>query len=393
MRKLHFETLQGTCPSVARITSLSCLPDEWDPALQFLVPLESETEIRTLMNLNNAGLRNITALVPTDNVWPLENLSAVRCDVSAIRSHDVVSLNPAQSALHVLYRESDSHHALFLTNRCNSYCLMCSQPPTQHDDSWLVEEAVAVASHIKASPRAIGLTGGEVLLLRSGLRRVLDVLSNRHPQTEIEILTNGRLLADAAFVQEVLSGFTGNVSWLVPLYGHADFLHDYVVQSQGAFEETLAGLLNLQALQQPVQLRIVLIEPVLQVLPDLCLFIGRNLPFVREVALMACEPIGFALANRDVCQVDLTNWHSQLQDASRVLTRLRIPYIFMNTPLCALPPALWPAARQSISDWKRTYDVACQGCGVIEQCAGLFAWYARGWSPAPIKAEHGAVVT
>ena len=34
-------------------------------------------------------------------------------------------------------------------------------------------------------------------------------------------------------------------TWMVPLYGHADFLHDYIVQSPGAFDETIDGLLTL----------------------------------------------------------------------------------------------------------------------------------------------------
>jgi len=99
----------------------------------------------------------------------------------------------------------------------------------------------------------------------------------------------------------------------VPLYGHADFLHDFVVQAPCAYEQTIAGVLNLQACQQPVQLRIVLIQPVLlEILPELCTFIGRNQPFFREVVLMVCEPIGFALANRELCEVDLVDWHSTL---------------------------------------------------------------------------------
>ncbi|MEW8333806.1 MAG: hypothetical protein AB2692_22940, partial [Candidatus Thiodiazotropha sp.] len=88
---------------------------------------------------------------------------------------------------------------------------------------------------------------------------------------------------------------------MVSLYGHADFLHDFVVQANGAFNETLNGLLNLKARGQSIQLRIVLIRPVLNLLPALCDFIGNNLPFVTEVALMGCEPTGFALANAELC--------------------------------------------------------------------------------------------
>jgi His-Xaa-Ser system radical SAM maturase HxsC len=262
---------------------------------------------------------------------------------------------------------------------------MCSQPPTAADDSWLVEEAIDAIRHLRVSPRVLGLTGGEPLLLGAGLRRVLDSVSRYHPETQVEVLTNGRLFADARLVTEILNDLSLRVRWLVPLYGHADFVHDFVVQARGAFDETLAGLLALQAHRQEIQLRVVLIEPVLKVLPELAGFLGRNLPFVREVAFMGCEPIGFALANRDFCEVDLTEWATDLEKASRILQRHAIPHLFMNAPLCALPRSLWPVAHRSISDWKNVYASECESCAVKAECSGLFAWHEKGWKPAPLR--------
>jgi His-Xaa-Ser system radical SAM maturase HxsC len=303
---------------------------------------------------------------------------------------DVVIPNAQSGQTIVLYRESDIHHGLLLTNRCNSFCLMCSQPPTKSDDSWLVEEALDVIRHIRCSPQVIGISGGEPLLLGSQLRRVIDAIRLTHPKTCIEVLTNGRLLGEPFIVEEVLHRLPEGVHWLVPLYGHTDFFHDFVVQSRGAFEQTLAGLLALQECRQAVQLRIVLIEPVLQTLEELCSFIGRNLPFVREVALMACEPIGFALANRDLCEVDLGDWGNTLLKASRILNRHAVPHLFMNAPLCALPRPLWTLAHRSISDWKSSYASECARCAVKDKCSGLFAWNERGWKPTKIRAIEGA---
>ena len=47
-----------------------------------------------------------------------------------VEEGDVVVPHAAKGEIIVLLRESDTHHALFMTNRCNSRCLMCSQPPT-----------------------------------------------------------------------------------------------------------------------------------------------------------------------------------------------------------------------------------------------------------------------
>jgi His-Xaa-Ser system radical SAM maturase HxsC len=268
---------------------------------------------------------------------------------------------------------------------------MCSQPPTSEDDGWRADEAIALARQMTWSPAVFGFTGGEPLMLGDRLRSVLLAFAEHHPNAKLEVLTNGRLAKDALFTSQMLSSLPPRMCWMVPLYGHAPFLHDYVVQSEGAFSETILGLLNLQRHRQPVQLRIVLIRPVLEVLPVLAEFIALNLPFVREVALMGCEPVGYALANRAECEVDLMDWQRELRAAVRRLQRGDVPVILMNTPLCALDQDLWPYAHRSISDWKHVYADSCTSCAVRDDCCGLFAWHERGWQPTrirPIRADY-----
>jgi hypothetical protein len=163
------------------------------------------------------------------------------------------------------------------------------------------------------------------------------------------------------------------------------------VQSPGAFDETLDGMLTLQAYRQSIQLRIVLIQPVIDVLDELCRFIGKNLPFVDCVALMACEPTGFALANRELCELDLVSQQLVLERAARALKRYHIPFVFMNTPLCALPEHLWSHASKSISDWKNVYADECETCAVRERCCGLFAWHDN-WKPTKLQPIREAVL-
>lgn len=387
MRKLPIAINRAMTRNVQRVITLSAFINEWEPTLNFLVKLESLQEAEHLEKMVDVGhLTNVSACMSDSLNWHSTIFPTISCDTTLLEPHDVVILNPKKHELTVLYRNSDMHHAIQLTNRCNSYCLMCSQPPTAYDDQWMAEEAFQVAAHINDSPSSIGLSGGEPLLLGANLRKIIDVFTIKFPETNIDVLTNGRLLSDNAIATQLLTGINENVSWLVPLYGHADFLHDFVVQSLGAFEQTIGGLLELQSYEQPIQLRIVLIEPTLRVLPELCRFIGRNLPFVREVALMGCEPIGFALANRTTCEVDLNDWHQNLIEATNALRRASVPFIFMNTPFCALPNSLWQHAHQSISDWKRTFAGECSTCSMKPSCSGLFSWHSSGWSPAKIKA-------
>jgi His-Xaa-Ser system radical SAM maturase HxsC len=368
MRSAQAQFLSPASSCVRRVETISSLARHWTKDLNYAVLAKEPHDFECIERLRANGLQNLVAVASPD-----------------LQEGDVIAPPTITGKVVVVYRRSDQHHSVFLTNRCNSNCLMCSQPPTAEDDSWLVEEAIEVAHHMGESPACIGLTGGEPLLLGSALRRLLQVFSELHPESQLEVLTNGRLLARPDVRQEVLEGMSHPVRWLVPLYGHADFLHDFVVQAPGAFDETVLGLLALQAHHQPIQLRVVLIEPVLRILPELCEFLGRNFPFVQTVALMGVEPIGFALANRVHCEVNLADWEEALTVAAGALQRHRVPYVFMNVPQCALPPALRPHACRSISDWKRVYATECEGCAAKQDCCGLFAWHERGWKPTTLR--------
>jgi His-Xaa-Ser system radical SAM maturase HxsC len=368
MRQVSIGLPMATEPGIYRVVDVQSLAEQWRDDLRFLVLAPNAAAYEQVEQWRARGLRNIAPMT-----------------ADGLEEGDVVDCNPDRARAIVLFRESDAHHSLFLTNRCNSYCLMCSQPPTRHDDGWLVEHAIEIVRHARVAPAVIGISGGEPLLASEGLQRVFATIRECWPDTEIEILTNGRLLHQARVRQALFSEPPTNVRWLVPLYGHADFLHDFVVQSPGAFDETLEGLLTLQSLRQPIQLRIVLIEPVLDILDELCRFIGQNLPFVECVALMACEPTGFALANRDLCELDLLDAAPMLDRASRILERYQVRHVFMNAPLCALPPRLWGRATRSISDWKNTYADECARCSVKDRCCGLFSWHERNWKPTKLK--------
>lgn len=351
-----------------RVVALENVIYSWTPEVNYLALIQDSSDAEQIVDLVARGVENLG--------W---------IESPEIELGDVVMPIPGKGTVDVPYRRSDIHHTLFVTNRCNSNCLMCSQPPTKNDDDWLVDEAIDIVRQIESSPDSIGITGGEPLLIGHRLREVLDEIHLWHPTTRIDLLTNGRLLSCRETVSGLLNGLEAHVTWLVPMYGHAHMLHDFVVQSPGAFEQTLEGILRLQEHGQSIQVRVVLIEPVLERLVDLCEFIGKNFPFVHEVALMACEPIGFALANNEVCDLDLHDWWPQLTRASQTLRRYGVRHMFMNTPLCALPKKLWPLAVRSISDWKQAYAEECAGCAVKDSCSGLFAWHERGWKPTKIR--------
>src|SRR5437870_1481654 len=68
---------------------------------------------------------------------------------------DIIRLDPKDTSLDSLYRSKSRHNTILLTERCNHYCLMCSQPPKDVDDAWLLDEAFELVRLIPIEAESI----------------------------------------------------------------------------------------------------------------------------------------------------------------------------------------------------------------------------------------------
>jgi len=180
----------------------------------------------------------------------------------------------------------------------------------------------------------------------------------------------------------------------IPLYSDNPDLHDYIVQSKGAFHETVQGILNLKRHGQKVEIRVVLHKQSISRLPQLCEFIARNLLFVDHVTLMGLEMTGFTRANLDVLWIDPSDYRDILSEAVGILAGYRMNVSVYNHQLCLVNEDVLPYYRKSISDWKNEYVPECTGCQRKEQCGGFFSsgvqhGYSRHISPFK-QADHQA---
>ncbi|MGH8036729.1 MAG: His-Xaa-Ser system radical SAM maturase HxsC [Stenotrophomonas sp.] len=296
---------------------------------------------------------------------------------------DVVELNPTGHKVAIRYRRGDAGNVLFATERCNSYCLMCSQPPREVEDNWRIQHLLELIELIDREEPSLAITGGEPTLLGQGLVDVVRKCATALPDTHVHILSNGRLRDPGLHAQ--FAGLHPNLSWGVPLYGDHYALHDYVVQSEGAFAQTLRGLYALDAAEQRVEIRVVLVRPTLERLVQLARYIWRNLPFVEHVALMGIEPIGFARAHQRELWADPADYRAVLAAAVETLAEGGISVSLYNLQLCTLDRSLWPYAVQSISPWKNDYLPACEACTVRRRCGGFFSWVTPAWTSRAVS--------
>ena len=307
---------------------------------------------------------------PKDKNLPWVHLPS---DYKYIDDGDVVRLNPSQNSVRVLYRKNSAHNGFLTTERCNNYCLMCSQPPKTEDDSWIVDEILQTIPLMDRETKEIGLTGGEPTLLGGDFFKILRSIKSYLPDTSIHVLSNGRNFQSPEFAEKVADVQHHDLVIGIPLYADVSHIHDYVVQADGAFDETIRGILNLKRYGQKVEIRVVLHKQTIDRLPQLAEFLARNLIFVDHVALMGLEMMGFTRANLENLWIDPFDYQKELKEAVRILSAYRMNVSVYNHQLCLLDKEVWPYARKSISDWKNEYMPECEGCEVKEQCGGFFS--------------------
>src|SRR5262245_43174267 len=63
---------------------------------------------------------------------------AMPSELSYLEDGDIIRINPRRGHLWVMYRRCSPSNSLLLTERCNSWCVMCSQPPKASEDDSLV---------------------------------------------------------------------------------------------------------------------------------------------------------------------------------------------------------------------------------------------------------------
>lgn len=288
-------------------------------------------------------------------------------------SGDVIAIDSGSGRFRSLYRRASRHNSFLVTERCNHYCLMCSQPPKDIDDGWIIDEISQAIDLIDPRTKSIGFTGGEPLLERDRFIGLLAKMRDQLPQTGVHVLSNGRAFADDAVATAWAAVRHPDLMIGIPIYSAVDHIHDYVVQAAGAFDETVLGILRLKDKGQRVEIRVVLHAVTAPRLRETCQWFARNLPFVDHIALMGLENTGFTLANQDLLWIDPVDYADDLTAGVNTLKRAGVHVSVYNLPLCLLDRSIWDVAVQSISDWKNAYLPVCGECGIRDRCSGFFS--------------------
>jgi His-Xaa-Ser system radical SAM maturase HxsC len=302
---------------------------------------------------------------------------------------DIIALHAPSKRIRSLYRRRSAHNSFLVTERCNHYCLMCSQPPRDVDDGWILDEIKQAIPLVDPDTKSFAFTGGEPLTDPQGFIDLLDQCRTTLPLTAIHVLTNGRAFANTSITAAWAKVGHPQLMAGIPIYSAVDHIHDHVVQARGAFDETVLGVLKLKDRGQRVEVRVVLHALTAPRIVETCTWLARNLPFVDHVALMGLENTGFALANDDQLWIDPLDYQDDLAKAVAIVAAAGMRVSVYNLTRCVLSPSVWPHAIQSISDWKNDYVHECHLCVEKPRCSGFFT-SGRPRHSRGVKAIRGA---
>ncbi|KAA0894239.1 His-Xaa-Ser system radical SAM maturase HxsC [Oryzomonas rubra] len=272
----------------------------------------------------------------------------------------------------VVWEKHAPMNPLLLTEACDCQCLMCPQPPKVHEKR-LTETAKKILNLVKVGDdQTICLTGGEPTLLKEDFFAILELIGNKHPNSNVMMLTNGKSFADFQFTKRFVQTRPANFISCVSMHSDVDEVHDRIVGIKDSFYKTAMGLQNLARFREKIEIRVVVNRLNAQRLEAIANFIQRNFPFIYHCAFMGMEITGLARDNYEDVWIDPYDYRDQLSKAVKVLSRANMYVSIYNLPLCLLKSASWAYARKSISGWKKDYVLACESCSKKEDCCGIF---------------------
>jgi His-Xaa-Ser system radical SAM maturase HxsC len=303
----------------------------------------------------------------------LENVLSISKNLHYLTDDDVIKFYPHSNVVDVLYRRNANSNSFLITERCNSFCIMCSQPPRDIDDSYRIIDFLNLLPLINQDTIEICITGGETTLIGDDFIRIINAAKNHLPRTALHILSNGRNFKDLQLAINLAKVRHHDLMIGIPLYADYSQLHDFIVQADDAFDETIRGILNLKRCSIPVEIRVVVHAKNYMRLPQLAEFITRNLLFVDHIALMGLEFMGFAKTNFNELWIDPFNYQNELKSAVEIFSRYGMRVSIYNTPLCLIPESIRKYSVCSISDWKNDFLDECNNCSAKEKCGGFFS--------------------
>lgn len=310
--------------------------------------------------------KNIVSYCPNASV--LYGLS----DTEDLANYDVIEVDK-NGFIRIVYKDASTDNVLFITNKCNSNCIMCPDADNnrRRDIGDRINYLNRLIELIPSDVPHLTITGGEPTLIKWDLLQILEQCRDRFKNTEFLMLSNGRSFCVKDYREAFLDSIPQRFRLAVPLYSDNAKNHDMITRSPDSFAQTMQALKELQH-HLDLEIRIVVMKQNYKELPAIAKFIVREFPKAQWVSIMGMELLGNAALRRDELWIDYMETATYIEQAAKELLSAGIAASVYNYPLCGLPRHLWPISVQSITDYKIRYKPECEECMVKNLCGGFF---------------------
>lgn len=302
-----------------------------------------------------------------------ENLDLI-AKLKEFNDYDVLEIYE-DGSVYRRYDDSSSENIFFITEKCNSNCIMCPSPDAsrRRGVNARIDELIDLASHIPSDVSHITITGGEPFMIGKSLFELLDFCKSKFENTDFLLLTNGRIFAVSDYCELLKNSIPNNMIIGIPLHGSIPDIHDSITRAPNSFLQTVTGVKNLQRIGINTEIRIVVCKPNLKDIPNIARLIIDELGMVNHVSIMAMEMTGNAHINSEAVWVPYRESFKYVREAADLLIASEIDVRLYNFPLCTVTPEYRTLCYKSISSWKVRYSEVCDECTIKDACGGAFA--------------------
>jgi MoaA/NifB/PqqE/SkfB family radical SAM enzyme len=299
---------------------------------------------------------------------------------------------------------------ILINSFCNNGCIFCSDVHKDNTSNFKILEKYAEADlkRMKGKVKKVLFASGEPTLSK---RLVFFVsLAKKYGYESIDVVTNGRKLANEAFCRELLGA--GLTEFNVSLHGSRKEVHEKLTRAPGSFDEAFLGLCNLSFLKRDYKFSFYVNFLLNKInYKDLENFLRLMLTFdgLQGIVLNTVLPKGGA----DRFFEKVVPLYSQVgREVVKVLTKL-MPVIKerrLEIFLLGLPPCLLRGFERNIIDYEsalirdgfmktksnlskakwedKAYGPLCVNCRARNTCSGVWVSYIKknGWGEfKPVK--------
>ncbi len=314
----------------------------------------------------------IAQLYPIDTFFELTEREQKLLD--ECESYDVFEIDSSGNA-YKCFDNKSLDNAIFITNQCNSNCIMCPTPELLRKTKsfYTADILIEIAKHFPSDCAHITITGGEPFLLGKEIFNLFLYLKETFRETQFLLLTNGRVFSNNEYSYLLYKNAPEQLCIGIPIHGHTPKLHDKITQSTGSFYQTFNGIKNLLNLNIKIEIRIVISNLNKDFLKEIAELISNNFSQIMCVKFIGLEMTGAAAKNEKEVWLGYPEAFQKSKEAISILINSGIDVGIYNFPLCAVEKEYWYICEKSISPHKVRFADICRTCSVADACGGLFS--------------------